>query len=241
MYSDSFNSMPNDALNLNGNNEEIPETETTIETDNKRQRYKLTPKHYVMLCLAVIVIVIIGVLVGKNSKSLNGRYVSLRNSWTYELKQTDKNSGTFELYDADGEIYKSNKRKTWSREDNLLILRLGDDENYFLIVDDGLIEIDDDDEEPECAGYIAPRGKFFDYEIGNYEFSADGTYSISDYSGKYYVEKNVIYCKQNSYRYSYTYGDTSYTSPWVDFEYEPVFWIYDKNRITYAHNVYLKD
>lgn len=211
------------------------------DTDSQKGRYmKLSQKHYVMIFVAIVIIVVIGLFIGK-SNSIEGRYVSVKGSRTYVLKQNDEHSGTFEVYTADGETIEDNKRKTWSSQDDLLTMFLGDDEYYFAIVDGGLIGLEDDDDEPAYSDYIAPEGSWFDYEIGNYSFNADGTYSLSGSSGKYYVEDDIIYCKRDSVQYSITHGGKTVTTPRQDFDYEPVFWIYNKDHITNAYNVFFKD
>ena len=47
---------------------------------------------------------------------------------------------------------------------------------YAVDNDEGLIEIDDIDEEPDYSEYFAPEGDTFEYEIGGNQFYTDGTY-----------------------------------------------------------------
>ena len=193
-----------------------------------------------VICVLAIILGSIALLF-KTTNSLEGTYTSLNGNWIFEIEQTDKNAGTFELYTTDGETIGENKRKSWILEDDLLTIFLGDDELYYLVVKGGIIELEDWDEEPEYADYIAPEGSTFDYEIGNYEFYEDGTYERTSSSGEYYVENNVIYCKPYSTMYSYSYGDVTITTPWSEHDYTPAFWIYDNDRIAKASDVFIKD
>ena len=140
-------------------------------------------------------------------KSIEGKYTSLRGNWIFELEKEDKNSGTFELTTTDGEIIEENKRKTWTRDDDELTLFLGNREFYFLIADDGLIELEDEDEEPDYHDYVAPKGSKFDYEIGDFEFCKDGTFSTYEYTGTYYVKNNIIYCEYEKIKIGDSYID----------------------------------
>jgi len=193
----------------------------------EKKRIKLSPKIIVPMIVAVIAVVFVCILVG-SSGSIAGKYESLAGNWIYELKQEDKNSGTFKLYTKDGEVLYENKRKTWTREGDILTLRLGDDKTCFKVVDGALICLEDEDgdplDEPLYADYVAPKGRYFSYEIGRYIFSEDGTYTYkySDNEYDYYAKNGIIYCRY-----------------WGS-EFYPEFWIYENDHITSASNVYLK-
>jgi len=199
-----------------------PETAMSI-----KKPVKLSLKILVPAFVAVVAVVLICILAGK-SGSVAGKYESLGGGWTYELKQDDENSGTFKLYTTEGEILYENMRKTWERDGDILTLRLGNDKTCFKIVDGALIKLEDEDgnpiDEPLYTGYVAPKGRYFSYAIGRYIFCEDGTYTFkySDHVYNYYAEDGVIYCRL-----------------WND-KFYPEFWIYEKDHITRASNVYLK-
>ncbi len=259
------------------------EAKSEINTDlkNKTAKKPSSKIHSIISVVLVITILISGGYVIKSAltkdgkdafiddvlpKSIEGKYTSLRGNWVFELEKEDKNSGTFELTTTDGEIIEENKRKTWTKDDDKLTLFLGDREFYFLIVDGGIIELEDEDEDPDYYDYLAPKGSEFDYEIGNFEFHKDRTFSLGSrnglYKGTYYVKNDIIYCKRETIEIGGVEIDVadslgvmgaigeynSYTSKHSDIDWgnmdlaaEPEFWIYDGDRIADAADVYLKD
>ncbi|MBQ8350559.1 MAG: hypothetical protein IJY20_00755 [Clostridia bacterium] len=139
------------------------------------------------------------------------------------LKAKDDESGTFAVYDEDGNpLNASNKRYTWTFEDNIVTLTQSDDSLYLYVSGNALILVDEDGK-AELHDYIAPKGKRFDWECNGYVFFDDGTYTSRYDNGNYYVKDNTIFVASED-----------------DEEYKAKFYIYDDDYITYARYVFLK-
>ncbi len=185
----------------------------------------------------VIIMGMILCLAGCGGNSVSGYYESLDDGkHAYNFIKYEKNSGVFEEY-KDGEIInkEENIRITdkWKLVDDVLILN--DDDNYYKVYDDCLIYISEVDEEPSQYGYIAPKGKRFNYTIGAIKFFDDGTFYLTvqhSLHGEYYVENNIIYMKWIDV--------PKENAPYYSSEYEPGFYLYDDDHIIDAGRVWIK-
>ena len=193
-------------------------------------------KGRIKIFLAVVMILLSCVMSSCGSTTLRGTYVSPGGSWVYVFSAEEKNAGSFEIYENGEKVGDEGRRyvNKWTLEEDILTMTRNDDEWYFKVYGDVLVEISDKDEEPDMAEYIAPSGKTFNWKYGHYEFYEDGTvYDSSGYyhrSGNYYVKDNIIYVKLGYV------NSNIYYEP----EYEPYFYIYNGDYIAYAWEVYIK-
>lgn len=212
------------------------------------------------ICTGALIILISAIIIlAVNATRIAGTYTCLTSDKTYILKQTSKNSGTFEMYKDGVLVGDENIRytKTWTRNGDVLTLTYDDDTvYYFFIADNALIAIDNESDEPTYSDYIAPRGDTFNYEIGAYEFFSDGTlvwhpkdYYYADGSyyyadGSYYKDGNIIYCQENhseALKDYYGSGNIYFSDEYTGDDWEAVFWIYNKDCITGASKVFVKE
>ena len=172
--------------------------------------------------------------------SFNGTYDSITSNRSYVFEHDKDNTGNFEMYDDGEKVGDSNKRyeNTWELKDDVLIMKRNDSVyGYYKVFGDVLVEIKNEESDPEMFEYIAPKGKKFDWEYGAYEFYKNGTvYEYSKYSGMsrsgdYYVDNNIIYAKLD-YSNANIYG--------YEAEYEPLFYIYNNEYIAVASDVLIK-
>ena len=164
---------------------------------------------------------------GCASHPLEGRYHLLSNEFGEDsilvLKAKDENSGTFETYDEDGTLLnKSNKRYTWTLEEDIITLTQSGSSIYLYVTGNALIAVDEEGK-TELYDYVAPKGKRFDWECKGYTFSEDGTYTYRYDYGKYYVKNNTIFIASED-----------------EEEYKAKFYIYDGDYIADAMHVFLR-
>ena len=196
--------------------------------------------------LVVVGLIFLFVLIDISTR-IDGSYKSIVSDRVILLEETDTDEGTFSIFEGGNPIDRKNMRykKTWKRVGDVLTLEYDDDSTwYYLVIEEGLIKLDDEDELPDFAEYIAPEGDTFEYEIDGVTFHEDGTYeyTMSYYgtaTGKYYRKDNVIYCMNDSFRGTESKFGNIMIYPGDD-KYSARYYIYNEDYITRASNVYLE-